>query len=51
MLHERCLVLASGRLPRWSAEGPSMTYHGVGRDLLVRLADKLPFDLTETDHA
>ena len=51
LLHERCLVLASGRLPRWPTEGPSMTYLGVGRDLLVQLAKKLPFDLKETDHA
>jgi hypothetical protein len=51
MLHERGLVLASGRLPRWSAEGPSMIYHGVGRDLLVRLAGKLPVEIKEPEHA
>jgi hypothetical protein len=51
MLHERCLVLASGRLPRWSAEGPSMSYHGIGRDLLTRLCGKLPVDIKEPDHA
>jgi len=51
LLHERCLVLASGRLPRWSAEGPSLIYYGVGRALLVGLAGKLSFRLEEPDDA
>jgi hypothetical protein len=53
LLHERCLVLAGGLLPRWSAADGArvLIYTSVGRDLLTRLATKLPFDLQEAEHA
>jgi hypothetical protein len=51
LLHERCLVLASGRLPDRLGDGQWLRYTGVSRELLDSLRGKLPFDLKETDDA
>lgn len=51
LLHERCLVLASGRLPARVSDDKWLRYMGVGRDLLRPLSSKLAFDIEETDDA
>jgi hypothetical protein len=51
LLHDRCLVLASGRLPSRLGGEQWLRYPGVSRELLGLLKDKLPFDLQETDDA
>src|SRR6266545_1032543 len=45
LLHERCLVLASGRLPDRLGADQWLRYTGVSRELLDSLRCKLPFDL------
>jgi hypothetical protein len=51
LLHERCLVLANGRLPAWISDHQWLKYTGVSRELLDSLQGKLSFDIEETDDA
>lgn len=48
LLHERCLVLASGRLPARISDDQWLKYSGVNRELLTSLSGKLSFDIEET---
>lgn len=50
-LHQRCLTLATGLLPKFAIAARTLTYPGVGRDLLSALQTKLPFDVQEPDDA
>jgi hypothetical protein len=47
LLHERCLVLADGRLPARIGDNNWIKYRGVSRALLAALQGKLPFDIEE----